>query len=133
MAAPRYLELEDGITTLVFRMKHKVKCHDMIRELRRSLGPLWHKTYEPLLLKGFWDFIHMISATMAVVNFTSHQACCDCHQAIRPLIPSDDFVLSEVAITVFRNGQELSLSTARRGSNNLRILDQGKCGKPGKD
>ena len=26
----------------------KVKCHDMIRELRRSLGPLWHKTYEPL-------------------------------------------------------------------------------------
>eukprot|EP00435_Cladocopium_sp_Y103_P073828 s374_g45.t1 len=33
-------------------MKHKVKCHDMIRELRRSLGPLWHKTYEPLLSKG---------------------------------------------------------------------------------
>ena len=31
----------------------KVKCHDMMRELRRSLGPLWHKTYEPLRLKGW--------------------------------------------------------------------------------
>ena len=30
----------------------KVKCHGMICELRRSLGPLRHKTYEPLRLKG---------------------------------------------------------------------------------
>lgn len=31
----------------------KVKCHGMICELRRSLGPLRHKTYEPLRLKGW--------------------------------------------------------------------------------
>eukprot|EP00435_Cladocopium_sp_Y103_P011703 s4924_g3.t1 len=64
---------------------------------------------------------------MAVVNFTSHQACCDCHQAIRPLIPSDDFVLSEVRPASvqglaqrlgqgIRQSQELGFSLCKTGA-----------------
>ncbi|CAE7396449.1 unnamed protein product [Symbiodinium sp. CCMP2592] len=76
-------ELEENATTLIFKLSKKLTQKDFLEVLNLYWQPPENQT-------PAYDFVHLPWKKLAVVNFTSPEACQSCLRVMRALVGSHD-------------------------------------------
>ena len=75
-------------TTLALRTSKRLTCQSLLQHMHHYCGPAWQQ--KP------YDFVYMPASNLAIINFTSPEACSASYQILNILAGARGIVVTEV-------------------------------------